>query len=328
MPPLPEAAGGAVPPVGGPWPPLAPIPSIAPIAPIPPTPFGMLLDEAVPWTRRHLRTIYPPIALLMAIATAGVAAAQARWQVPSAMNAVDPRQSLVRLYAVLGATVPFLLVVGLLHGAMTVAAVDAVSGRAVDVRRALRFMVRPGVLGGLLLALLCILGSWLCCCFFPVLYVWPLLGMTLPAMAAEGVTGTAALRRSAQLTRHNPRRRFLTSPIVKILALSVVVGILSYLASLVLQLPLQVLQGLMFLRRAASGEDLPAWFSGAAWLQVPLTFLAALVTSAVALYSSFATALLFFDLRARREGDDLRQAIAGMTGAGPEPPAGPQDAWR
>ncbi len=311
MPSLPEAAGGA-----------------APLPPISPIPFRMLLDEAVPWTRRHLRTIYPPLALLMAIATAGVAAAQARWQVPSAMNAVDPRQSLVRLYAVLGATVPFLLVVGLLHGAMTVAAVDAVAGRAVDVRRALRFMVRPGVLGALSLAMLCILGSWACCCFFPVLYVWPLLGMTLPAMAAEGVTGTAALRRSAQLTRHNPRRRFLTSPIVKILALSVVVGILSYLASLVLQLPLQVLQGLVFLRRAASGEDLPAWFSGAAWLQVPLTFLAALVTSAVALYSSFATALLFFDLRARREGDDLRQAIAGMTGAGPEPPAAPQDARR
>ncbi|HLX06663.1 MAG TPA: hypothetical protein VKY89_02250 [Thermoanaerobaculia bacterium] len=326
MPPLPEAAGGAAPPTGGPWSPIAPsspIAPIAPIAPIPPTPFGMLLDEAVPWTRRHLRTIYPPIALLMAIATAGVAAAQARWQIP--MNAVDPRQSLVRLYAVLGATVPFVLVVGLLHGAMTVAAVDAVAGRAVDVRRALRFMVRPGVLGGLMLALLCILGSWLCCCFLPALYVWPLLGMTLPAMAAEGVTGMAALRRSAQLTRHNPRRRFLTSPIVKILALSLTVGVLSYLASLVLQLPLQVLQGLVFLRRAASGEDLPAWLSGAAWLQVPLSFLAALVTSAVALYSSFATALLFFDLRARREGDDLRQAIAGMTGAGPEPPAAPQD---
>jgi hypothetical protein len=76
----------------------------------------------------------------------------------------------------------------------------------------------------------------------------------------------------------------------------------------------------VFVRKAASGEDLPGWYSSFLWMQLPLRCLASLIISLVYLYSSFATALLFFDLRARREGDDLRRAIAGMTGARPEPP--------
>jgi len=107
----------------------------------------------------------------------------------------------------------------------------------------------------------------------------------------------------------------LTSPLVKILALMTVVQVISLLATAVLQLPLGLVRIVVFVRKAASGEDLPGWFSSFLWLQVPLSCLASLIMSAVYLYSSFATALLFFDLRARREGDDLRLAIAGMTGA-------------
>ena len=301
---------------------LPPAPPPFGAAPLAPVPFTVLLDEAVRWTRRYMRVIYPPIAIPAAVLAGVVAALQIAWQPPARMAVADPWQSMVRLYTMLAALLPYGLLVALLYGAMTVAAVDAVAGRAVDLRRTLRFIVRPTVLGTQLLVVLCDVAA-LIPCGLAALYVWPLLSLTLPAMADEGVTGVAALGRSAALARHNPRRRFLTSPLVKILALMVVVPVISLLATAVLQLPLMVVQVLVVLRKAASGEDLPGWYSSFLWLQVPLRCVASLIASAVYLYSSFATVLLFFDLRVRRDGDDLQRAIAGMTGAGPPPSSPP-----
>jgi hypothetical protein len=301
---LPEAAGAGA------------LPADLPFTPVP---FPVLLDDAVRWTRRYLRVIYPPIAIPAAVLAGLVAAAQVAWQPSQAMAATDPWQSLVRIYGMLAALLPYMLVMSVLYAAMTVAAVDAVAGRAVDVRRALRFVVRPRVLVTQLAAFF-LEGVALLFCLVPALYVWPLLRMTVPAMADEGVTGARAIGRSAELAHHNPGRRFRTSPLLKILALMAVVSVISVLATAVLQLPLVVVQMLVVMRKAASGEDLPGWYSSFLWLQLPVRCLASLIISAVYLYSSFATALLFFDLRARREGDDLRRAIAAMTGARPEPP--------
>jgi uncharacterized membrane protein len=289
--------------------------------PFTPVPFPVLLDDAVRWSRRYLRAIYPPIAIPAAVLAGLVAAAQVAWQPTQTMAAADPWQSLVRVYAMLAALVPYMLVMSVLYAAMTVAAVDAVAGRAVDVRRALRFVVRPRVLVTQLVVF-CLEGVALLFCLFPALYVWPVVRMTVPAMADEGVTGVRAIGRSAELAHHNPGRRFRTSPLLKILALMAVVSVISVLATSVLQLPLMLVQVLVVMRKAASGEDLPGWYSSFLWLQLPLRCLASLIISAVYLYSSFAIALLFFDLRARREGDDLRRAIAGMT-ARPEPPSPP-----
>jgi uncharacterized membrane protein len=287
--------------------------------PFTPVPFPVLLDDAVRWTRRYVRVIYPPIAIPAAILAVLVAAAQVAWQPSQAMAAADPWQSLVRVYGMLAALLPYMLVNSVLYAAMTVAAIDAVAGRAVDVRRALRFVVRPRVLVTQL-AVFFLEGVALLFCLLPALYVWPLVRMTVPAMADEEVTGARAIGRSAELAHHNPGRRFLTSPLLKILALMAVVSVISLLATSVLQLPLIVVQMLVVMRKAASGDDLPGWYSSFLWMQLPLRCLASLIISLVYLYSSFATALLFFDLRARREGDDLRRAIAGMTGARPEPP--------
>lgn len=304
MPPPPEPAAAGAPPAA---------------MPFTPVPFPVLLDDAVRWTRRYARGIFLPVAIPAAVLAGLVAAAQIAWQPPQAMAAADPWQYLVRIYGMLAALLPYMFVISVLYAAMTVAAVDAVAGRAVDVRRALWFVVRPRVLVTQL-EVFFLEGVALLCCLVPALYVWPLVLLTVPAMADEGVTGFAAIGRSAELARHNPGRRLRTSPLVKILALLAVVPVISLLATSVLQLPLMVVQMVMVMRRVASGEDFPGWFSSFLWLQLPVRCLASLIISMVYLYSSFATALLFFDLRARREGDDLRRAIAGMTGARPEPP--------
>jgi len=309
----PEDAGGATPRVpgaAGAAPPPAPPPPL-----MVPMPFKLLLDEAMRWARRNLRVIYPPIAVPVAVLSGCLAAGQALWMGPdAALAGTDPWRSMARSCSFLVLALPVTLCMALLLAAMTVAAVDAVGGRGADVGRALRFVVRPGVLGTQLLVLLCVVAAAVCC-VLPVFYVGPLLCMTVPAMAAEGVTGAAALRRSAELTRHNPGGRWLSSPIVKCLAIFVVTAIISYLVSMVLELPVMLVSVLAFVRKAAAGEDVRGLGASMLWWQVPLRCLAALVSTAVQLYSSFAIALFYFDLRARREGDDLRRAVAGMTGA-------------
>jgi hypothetical protein len=319
-----EPPAGEVPPAADAWPAAGPPPaaSAPPAAEVPlpvPLPFQVLLDEAMRWARRHLRTIYPAVAVPAAVISTSLSALQLLWMGPQAITGADPSQTLARGCWFVLVALPLGALIGLLYAAMTVAAVDAVAGRGVSIRRALRFVVRPGVLGAQLLVLLCVMAALLCC-LLPAFYVGPLLALTLQAMAAEGVTGTAALRRSAELTRHNPQRRFLTSPLVKIVALFLVVLVISYLVNLVVALPLSLAAMFTAMRRVAAGEDVQRSLSIVLWLQVPLRFLASLVTSAVYLYSAFAFALLFFDLRARREGDDLRRAISSMAAGGPEPP--------
>ncbi len=48
------------------------------------------------------------------------------------------------------------------------------------------------------------------------------------------------------------------------------------------------------------------------WLQVPGAVLGSLAEVAVTLYLSFGLTLLYFDLRRRKEGDDLEAAVAAL----------------
>ena len=57
-----------------------------------------------------------------------------------------------------------------------------------------------------------------------------------------------------------------------------------------------------------------------AWLQVPAVVLSALVATAVYLYSSVAMGMLFFDVRDRKEGTDLRSEIDAVFPAAPAAP--------
>lgn len=68
-----------------------------------------------------------------------------------------------------------------------------------------------------------------------------------------------------------------------------------------------------------SGADPNALLYDARWLwfQVPATLLGSLAQSAVVLYLSFGMALLYFDVRRRREGDDLEAALDELGGRPP-----------
>jgi hypothetical protein len=230
----------------------------------------------------------------------------------------SPETTLLWTPWVLLGTLILLVVSGLAYLAGQVAALDALTGRPVDMGRAWNFASQSRVWGTLLLSGLATLGAALAC-VLPVLYVAPLLSFTLPVVVEEGVFGGAALSRSAELTRYNPSRQLTESPIVKILVLMLVTTLISYLAGLLVALPFQLPMFIDVFRHAMSGDkDVQTAMSRWLWLQVPAVFLSSLVRMAVSLYTAFGIGMLFFDVRGRKEGTDLVAQIDDVFG-GPPP---------
>jgi hypothetical protein len=286
--------------------------------PIPPMPFTMLLDEAMRRARRHFRVLFPPVAIPLTLLAAVSGVLQALWIQSLASVGVGKSLGFSFETIVIGLVQGFFLMVGAL--ALQKATVDAVAGRAIDMKAAWLFAVRPAVLGTLVLQFLAILASTMAC-LVPVLYVAPLLSLVAAAMADEGVLGSKALSRSAELTRYNPQNRFFDAPLVKAAALMLVTVLISYAVGLIVALPFQIPMFIDMFRQAASGSapamgNMAKWM----WLQIPAQVLQTLATVAVYIFSSFGYALLFFDSRARKEGSDLAAEID--TVFGPGTPAG------
>jgi hypothetical protein len=282
-----------------------------------PMPFRLILDEAIRQARRHFRAIYPSVAIPVAVVTTAMAVAQAFF-----FSNITESAGAMPLFWSPGMILLMLANMAILFvafNAMQVAAVDALSGRPVDMKRAWRFTVQLRVLGTLFLNFAATLLSFVLCCF-PVLYVAPMLALVPPVMVEEGRFGGEALSRSAELTRHNPDRRFLETPLVKVFLFLLVGILLSYAVGMVVALPFQIPMWIDMFRSAAQGEEvlvqrMPTWI----WLQTPAQFLNALASTAVHLYVCFGIALLFFDARARKEGSDLRSEIDSVFPGAPPP---------
>jgi len=273
-----------------------------------PLPLRLLLDEAIRLGRRHWRDVYLPTAGVF-VATS-VVAVLAQFML---FRGLAGSQNVFAGCLAGLIALPAVALGWLAQGAMTVAAVDVVAGRPVDLRRSWRFIVRPRVLGTLLLAGLAIGVSFLCC-FFPALYVAPMLSLALPAMVEEGRFGFAALGRSAELTRYNPSRAFVDNAITRAFLLLVFGWFLSALFSMPTQMPFMAAKMVLQIRNVgleeASGFDPgdPLWL----WLDVPGAVLGGLASTLAALFITMALALLFFDCRWRREGSDLEAALEAV----------------
>jgi hypothetical protein len=291
----------------------------APRAPIQPgrMPFTVLLDEAMRRTRRHFRAIFPAVAFPLALLAVVTVVLQALW-IRNMPSADDMAAVLLWFFKAMLLGLFQGIVTGIGLVALQKAAVDATAGRPVDMKEAWQFALRPPVVGTFLLYVLLIFVSMMLC-FFPFLYVAPLLSLVPVIMAEEKVYGGAALSRSAALTRYNPEGDFFKTPLVKALALMVVTIVISYAVAFLVVLPLQLPMLVSMFRNIAAGKD-PAMtmeMSKRLWTQVPSQILQVLTTVAVYLYSSFGYALLFFDARSRKEGSDLAAEIQTVFGSGP-----------
>lgn len=284
-----------------------------------PMPFMMLLDEAMRRTRRHFRAIFPAVAIPFALLAAVTGVLQALWF--QSLTSEAGRLTRPPVWSVETILLGLLqgVVVGIGMVALQKAAVDATAGRPVDMKEAWRFAVRGPVLGTLFLQFLAVLASALAC-FFPVLYVAPLLSLVMVVMVEEKIFGTDALSRSAELTRYNPQGGFVESPIVKALILMLVTVVISALTAMLVALPFQIPMFISLFRDTTAGKD-PAMamesMSKWIWLQIPAQILQMMTRAAVYLYSAFGYALLFFDTRSRKEGSDLAAEIRTVFGATP-----------
>jgi len=282
---------------------------------IQPLPFRVLIDEAMKEWRRHFKTIYPSVALPLAIVVGPLTVGYTeRLGKLMGTSAAPSFGEFVSLFGSFGIWLAAVTVVNLVAtSALQAATLDAVAGREVSMTRSWLFALRPRVLGTVLLNGILVLMSLLFC-FIPAIYVGPLLSLTMPVMRIEGTFGLAALKRSAALARYNRRLGFTENPLVKILALFLVVGLLSYAINMVIQLPIAVVQQIVIMRDVVEGQtpDPQALMSKMVWFQAPAAVLGSLTNTTIQLYMGCALGLLFLDIRRRREGTDLEEALDAM----------------
>jgi hypothetical protein len=284
-------------------------------------PFTALLDAAVRATRRHFLAIYPGVAVPLALVTGVMTVVQLRvfrGFFPGGSPFTDMASLFSSLLPFAAVLVLYVLVQFMGGMAMVAAALAAVTGTPIPIAKAWAWTLRPRVGWTMTLWSLAILAGALFC-ILPGIWVGLLLAQVVPVMAAEQRFGKDALARSASLMRHNPERRLTTHPMVKVLAISFVAGLLGYAANLAVTLPLAAVQQIFMFRSMLSSSATPqdpaallsSWWM---WLQVPQSVLGSLVATAVSVYASTAFALLYVDLKNRKEGRDL-EALLDELGA-------------
>jgi hypothetical protein len=276
-----------------------------------PLPLRVLIDEAIHELRRHFSSLYPGIAIPYALALVPLTFFYFRSMGQITKIGAQPALAdAIKIFVNAGVVFAGMMAVHLLAYTATLeASLDAVSGRPVRIWKSWLFGVRPRVLGTFLLVMICWLFASLFC-IVPGIYVSLLLSFAAPVMVEERRFGPAAMKRSARLLRFESRLGFGDNPIVKVFLLMLVAYLLSMAVSMLLQVPLAVAQQILVMRKATEGQVDPSeLMETMAWFQVPAAGLGALATVALYLYMNLGMALLFFDVRRRREGRDLEEAL-------------------
>ena len=277
-------------------------------------PIGLrtLIDEAVKQVRRHFRALFPSIAIPLVISVSPLfviymrsMSSFIRFDEQAQLDDVLPLFLLAGVIYVLWMAVYSAAFVAALHSAM-----DTLSGRPVSMWKNWLWMFRPKVAGTLGLVFLCSAVASLMC-VFPGFYVSLILTFVLPVMVAEDRFGTAALKRSARLLHFNRRQKLGDNPVVKVFVLFLVGWILSAVLSMFVQLLLTIVQQIIMFRSAAEGNapDPIELMERLSWIQLPSAAIGSLATALMFLYLGFGLSLLFFDVRRRREGEDLEAAL-------------------
>jgi hypothetical protein len=278
-----------------------------------------LLDEPVRHARRHLRALYLPFAVPLTI-LAGAQPVVQYSLAPMTTASLGGTSLLTQMgitYAILFA---LLMAYDLAFVAMVVAATDVLAGGTGAPGRAWLRALDPRLLLTEILAWIAILGG-LIFCILPGIYVGLILTSSVPVMAHERRFGLAALKRSVELMSRNPLRKLSLDPRARAFLLRVSAGLLAYALPLIVQLPFTVVMMIIMFSSALSGAqpDPQAVMAKLVWLQVPMAMLGMLIHTFVFLYLAFGIALLYFDARRRKEGDDLVSAadnLARRTGPG------------
>ncbi len=290
-----------------------------------PLPLRVLIDEAIRQIRRNFSVLYPPIAVPLALLVVPLSILYfQRISVLTSLSSEGPELPEVFL-ALGGIGLAFTALMAAHYaawGACIHATMDAASGRPVAMTKSWLWLLRPRVIWTFLLAMLCWLSASLLC-LVPGIYVGFLLSFVGPVMVEEERFGVAALKRSAELLHFNTRLSLGDNPMVKAFLLVVVAWLLVSAVSMAVQMPFALAQQIIFIRQASGGQapDPAALMEGMQWFQLPGAALGALANAAMYLYLNLGVALLFLDVRQRREGADLEAVLKELELSVAEPRA-------
>ena len=288
-----------------------------------PIAFRVLLDEAMKFTRRHFGAMYLPVGIPLALLAGLVSWVQLRFMQNVAGGARAPSFGAAGCVGYFAVALVWMVLVGLCSAVLTAAAVDGAGGRKIEMGPKWGFVLRPSTLWTLFLSLIAVVVGF-CLLFFPGVYVSLRLSFLVPVMATEGSKGPAAMRRSWHLVKYNPHKRFLNNTATKVFVLYLVAGLISWLVSFVVQLPLFALRTVAMARDASTGHATGVGFSSMfLWTQIVSQMVGQLVSTATSIYSSFGVVLLYLDVVRRKEGSDLASAIDARFG-GDAPPTAPR----
>jgi len=279
-----------------------------------PLPLRVLIDEAIRQLRRNFSALFPAIAIPLALLSVPLTFVYFKRlsTLSSSFVSFGSSESPVLadvFFAMGGIGLAFAGLMAAHYaswGACILATMDAASGRPIDMTKSWLWLLRPRVIGTILLTMLCVVAGSLFC-LVPGMYLAFLLSFVAPVMAEEGRYGVGALKRSAELLHFNVRRRLGDNPIVRAFLLAMVAWILASAVGMLVQMPFALAQQIFLFRRASAGEapDPAALMEGMAWFQLPGAALSSLTNAALYLYINLGMALLFLDVRRRREGADL-----------------------
>jgi hypothetical protein len=265
-----------------------------------------LLDGALRRLRQHVRAVYLPFAVPLALIAGAQPLVQLELTPGMYGQHADPSTFLRQMAIIYG----LLFVMGMLYGltyvAMVIAATDALAGRPLSPGRAWLTALDPRMLGTQLLVWLACLAGCVCC-ILPGIYAVLVLSVVAAVAAEERRYGLGALWRSVTLMQHNPRGDLGADPRLRSLLLIVAGTLIGWASSFIVQLPFTMIMMFLVFRSAASGHapNPEQMMREMLWLQAPAGMLGALVQTVMLLYMAFGNALLYFDIRQRKEGQDL-----------------------
>ncbi len=271
-----------------------------------PLSFGEVLDTSFNLFKRNFKTVTVisavvmiPLALLGALATAGLA--------PTDLAPLDDPQAsiedvlgvLLPLYGALGAGL-LLQFFGqvLVQAATTRVYAEAYHGGTIGIREGLRVGLRrlPAMLGLTIVSSIGMLVGFVLC-IIPGVWVYVAWALSPAALITEDKGPFSALRRSMSLVKDSWWRTF---------GLLVVVNLLVGVIVSVVTFPIQIAGTF----GAAAAADPSALFSGT-FLAVN-TFVSGLVNAFTLPFLAGVVVAIYFDQRVRKEGFDLDRLIADL----------------
>ncbi|MEO1084764.1 MAG: hypothetical protein AAFY88_11030 [Acidobacteriota bacterium] len=277
-----------------------------------PVPFRLLIDRVVAVARPHFAAAF--LATALPVAAASVLFAFLQHRMISGLATADPAMLFFAGGYVFSIFVLMLAFIAA-YSALAIAAAETFDGGEIHIGRAWRRLFVPRVLWTVFLWSVVGFVSVLLC-IAPAVIVIPLLAFTLNVMVAEERYGLDALKRSAELVWSSPTGKPVDSVFVRVAAIFLVGWGVQSGVGLITQGPFVVLQQYYSLRDAAGGVGDSTAAFGPLWVQIGGQFFSAITTAVGWFYWAFAFPMLYYELRRRREGGDLRRAVDTLTNPG------------